>query len=37
MPDKPLEKIAAVAESADTTKWREEPKIENINNGSSKV
>jgi hypothetical protein len=30
-------KIAAVAESAATTKWREEPNIENATSGSSTV
>jgi hypothetical protein len=31
------EKIAAVAESAATTKWREEPKTTNATSGSSTV
>ena len=30
-------KIAAVAESAATTKWREEPNIENATSGSRTV
>ena len=32
-----LEKIAAVAESAATTRWREEPKAANATSGSSTV
>jgi DnaJ-domain-containing protein 1 len=32
-----LEKMAAVAESAATTRWREEPKAANATNGNSTV
>ena len=37
MADRPLAKIAAVAESAATTRWRDEPKIANATSGSSSV
>ena len=37
MPDSPLAKMAAVAELAATTKWREEPKVANATSGSSTV
>jgi hypothetical protein len=35
--DNELEKIAAVAESAATTRWREEPKTANATSGNSTV
>ena len=35
--DSELEKIAAVAESAATTRWREEPKTANPTSGNSTV
>ncbi len=35
--DRPLAKMAAVAESAATTRWREEPKSANITSGSNTV
>ena len=35
--DSELEKMAAVAESAATTRWREEPKTANATSGSSTV
>jgi hypothetical protein len=35
--DNELEKIAAVAESAATTRWREEPKTAKTTSGSSTV
>jgi len=35
--DSELEKIAAVAESAATTRWREDPKAANATSGSSTV
>ena len=37
MVDSELEKMAAVAESAATTRWREEPKAANATSGSSTV
>jgi hypothetical protein len=37
MRDNPLAKIAAVAESAATTRWREEPKVANATSGRSTV
>ena len=37
MVDSELEKIAAVAESAATTRWRDEPKTANAMSGSSTV
>ena len=37
MVDSELEKIAAVAESAATTRWRDEPKTANATSGSSTV
>ena len=37
MRDSPLAKIAAVAESAATTRWRDDPKIANATRGSSSV
>jgi post-segregation antitoxin (ccd killing protein) len=37
MRDSELEKIAAVAESAATTRWREEPKTANATSASSTV
>jgi hypothetical protein len=35
--DSELEKMAAVAESAATTRWREEPKTANATSGSNTV
>ena len=37
MRDSELEKMAAVAESAVTTRWREEPKAAKATSGSSTV
>ena len=37
MVESELEKMAAVAESAATTRWREEPKTANATSGSSTV
>ncbi len=37
MPASPLNRIAAVAESAATTRWREEPKMANAMSGSRTV
>ena len=37
MPDSELEKMAAVAESAATTRWRDDPKIANATTGSNTV
>ena len=37
MVESELEKMAAVAESAATTRWREEPKAANATSGNSTV
>ena len=37
MPDSGLEKMTAVAESAATTRWRDDPKTANATSGSSTV